>query len=123
MSASVLDPDATLAAPGPPGRLPGLSSHPESIGAYKVEGLIGEGSMGCVYRGWDESLGRAVAIKLIAPHVAGDPGALRRFEREARLAASVKHANAVHIYGMGQHAGLPYLVMECIEGTSLADRR
>ena len=88
---------------------------------------LGEGGMGAVYRARDTKLGRDVAIKVLRPEVAGSPERLARFEREAKLLASLNHPHIAQIYGVeeGQagHAGLsgPFLVLELVEGDTLAD--
>jgi tetratricopeptide (TPR) repeat protein len=92
------------------------------IDGYVVLGVLGQGGMGLVYRAWEESLGRAVALKMIA---AG--GLLRvtdavRLLNDARTAARLHHPGIVPIYGVGEHRGLPYCVMELIEGGTLASR-
>ena len=95
---SILDPDATLVAPSPSsGAEAGKGVEPDKIGEYRVERLLGQGNMGRVYKCVDPVLNRAVAIKLIAPAIANDPECLKRFEREARSAASIRHANAIHM--------------------------
>jgi len=75
--------------------------------------------MGVVYRAREISLDRAVAIKLISDELAGDEQALRRFEREARLMASIDHPNVIPVYGAGEQAGHLYLVMRYVDGTDL----
>ncbi|MEA2471465.1 MAG: hypothetical protein QOE38_2464, partial [Thermoleophilaceae bacterium] len=86
---------------------------------YQIEGLAGRGGMGVVYKAMDVRLGRPVAIKLIAPHLSGDPMFRVRFEREARLAAMIRHPSVITVYGAGEQEGQLYVVMEYIAGTDL----
>jgi serine/threonine protein kinase len=95
---------------------------PTRIDRYEIEGLIGEGGMGRVYRARDTQLGRAVAIKLLSPIFAVDPERLRRFEQEARATAALNHPGVLAIYDVGTFDGTPYLVSELLEGSSLAER-
>src|SRR5690606_8178997 len=82
---------------------------------------LGRGGMGTVYRAWEPSLNRYVAIKILAAHLADDEALVGRFAREAKAVAALNHPNIVHIYTTGETEGLPYFVMECIEGETLAD--
>jgi serine/threonine protein kinase len=77
--------------------------------------------MAVVYLARDTELGRAVAIKLLAENLVDDPELRRRFVREARLAARLSHPNVVAVYDAGEEDGRPYIVMECVEGESLAE--
>jgi serine/threonine-protein kinase len=90
------------------------------LAGYRIDGLIGRGGMGVVYRATDLRLGRRVAIKLIAADRAGDPAIRDRFEREARLMAAIDHPNVVPIYAAGEDEGCLYLVMRYVAGTDLA---
>jgi Tol biopolymer transport system component len=92
------------------------------LGQYEVRSFIGAGGMGEVYLAYDTTLGRNVAIKCLAPHVASDSSARRRLEREARLLATVNHPNIASIYGVEQVDGVIALVLEMVEGHTLADR-
>jgi eukaryotic-like serine/threonine-protein kinase len=83
---------------------------------------IGEGGMGVVWRAADSTLGRDVALKLLPPAFASDPERLARFEREARLLASLNHPNIASIYGLDSADGERFLAMEFVEGESLASR-
>jgi serine/threonine-protein kinase len=85
----------------------------------RVQELIGRGGMGVVYRGIDQRLGRPVAIKLIATEYATDATVRRRFEREARLMASIDHPNVIPVYAAGEEDGHLYLVMRYVAGTDL----
>jgi len=89
------------------------------IGHYRVLGKIGSGAMGEVFRARDERLGRDVALKLIRPSSNENPDHLRRFELEARAAASLNHPNIVAIYDVGVADGVPYIVCELLEGKTL----
>ena len=88
---------------------------------YRLDGLLGRGGMGEVRLGHDERLGRPVAVKLLHHSMAADEGARRRFEDEARAAAQLVHPNAVAVFDTGEHEGIPYIVMECLPGRTLAD--
>jgi Tol biopolymer transport system component len=94
----------------------------ERVGAYVVLNRLGAGASGEVWRARDERLGRDVAIKVVLPHATSDAERLRRFAEEARLAGSLNHANVLTVYDVGEHAGLPMLVTECLEGQSLRRR-
>ncbi len=96
------------------------------LGRYRLLGLIAQGGMGAVWRARDEVLERAVAVKVLPEHLIADDAARRRFEREARVTASLVHPNIVTIFDVGSSdAGtgqeLPYLVMELLEGRSLLE--
>ncbi len=90
------------------------------IGNYEIIGLIGAGGMGEVYRARDVRLGRDVAIKVLANRVAEDPILLARIEREARILASLNHPAIATVHGVEDWEGAPAIVMELIEGTTLA---
>jgi tetratricopeptide (TPR) repeat protein/tRNA A-37 threonylcarbamoyl transferase component Bud32 len=98
----------------PPPTLPDLPG-------YRMEGLLGGGGMGVVYRAVDLTLGRRVALKMIAAEHDG-PLAGERFRTEARTVARLRHSNIVQIYEVGEHAGRPFLALEYVDGGSLADR-
>jgi hypothetical protein len=89
------------------------------LGGYRIESLIGRGGMGIVYLAEDATLGRKVAIKLLAPELAEDEGFRERFLRESRLAASLEHPNIITIYEARQVDGSLYLAMRYVEGTDL----
>src|SRR3954469_10002832 len=78
--------------------------------------------MGEVYRARDTKLNREVAIKVLLPAVANDPDRLARFSREAQLLASLNHPNIAHIHGLEESEGTRALVMELVDGPTLADR-
>ena len=99
-----------------------------TVGPYHVLAKLGEGGMGEVYRARDKKLNRDVAIKILPELFAGDPDRLARFEREAQLLAALNHPNIAHIHGFEEspassgHASLRALVMELVEGPTLAER-
>jgi len=99
-----------------------FARRPQQIGDYDVQAVLGRGGIGVVYRGTDRVLGRDVAIKVLRSDLADNESLRERFLREARAAASLRHDHVVAIYGVGDHAEQPYLVMEYVPGGSLADR-
>jgi len=92
------------------------------VGGYELLGRIGHGSTGTVYRARQMSLGRLVAVKLLAADLATDKRFLVRFYREAQLAARLAHPNVVQVYDVGEAQGVYYLAMEYVPGESLARR-
>ncbi len=94
----------------------------QHVGRYHVLDLLGAGGMGRVYRALDATLGREVAIKGLSDAFRGDSRSLRRFEREARVLATLSHPNIAAIYGFERLNGSPYLVLERVEGETLAHR-
>ncbi len=95
---------------------------PEKIGPYPIEREVGRGGMGVVYLGRDTRLDRRVAIKVLPEAFAADPERLARFEREARLVASLNHPNIAGIYGIEEDASLRFLALEYVEGDTLGER-
>ena len=89
------------------------------LGNYRIDAQIGRGGMGVVYVAEQLGLGRRVAIKLIMPELAQDPGFRGRFQQESRLAASIDHPNVIPIYEAGEADGLLYISMRYVEGTDL----
>lgn len=92
------------------------------LGPYEILDAIGAGGMGEVYRARDTRLGREVAIKILPQHLASTPEARQRFEREARAASSLNHPNICTLHDIGLQDGVDFLVMECLEGETLAKR-
>jgi len=91
------------------------------LGAIEIVSLVGRGGMGAVYKGFERALDRTVAVKTLGDDVAGNPDYLERFHREARAACRVQnHPHVVSIHALGTHEGRPYIVMEFVEGESLA---
>ena len=95
---------------------------PHAIGEWIIEGLLGEGGMGSVFRGTHESTGLSVAIKLLPKHMDRiDERYRERFFREASIATRMQHPNMVHVRDSGEHAGYYYLVMDYVEGMTCRD--
>ena len=92
------------------------------LGAYDVLAKLGEGGMGEVYRGRDNALQRDVALKVLPAAFLTDPDRLMRFRREAQLLAALNHPNIAAIYGFETAGDTPALVLELVEGPTLADR-
>ena len=92
------------------------------LGPYEIRALIGAGGMGEVYRARDSKLKRDVAIKVLPDAFAREPERISRFEREAEVLASLNHGNIATIHDFEQSAGRHFLVMELVEGETLADR-
>ena len=92
------------------------------FGPYEVVALIGKGGMGEVYRARDSRLGRHVAIKILSREFTSDPDRVQRFEREARVLAAVNHPHIATIHGVEDAEGMSALVMELVDGETLADR-
>ena len=92
------------------------------LGAYEILAPVGAGGMGEVYRARDSRLDRDVAIKVLPEAFVRDPERLARFEREARVLASLNHSNIAAIYGFEQADGVPFLVLEFVPGRTLAER-
>ena len=99
----------------------GLASG-EKLGHYQIQGAIGAGGMGEVYRASDSRLGRFVAIKVLPAEYANDPEHMARFEREAKLLASLNHPHIATLHGLEESGSVRALVMELVEGPTLADR-
>ena len=92
------------------------------LGSFEISGLLGVGGMGEVYRAKDTKLGREVAIKVLPEVFAKDKDRLARFEREAKLLASLDHSNIASIHDLQETDGVRFLVMQLVEGRTLADR-
>lgn len=102
---------------------------PAAIGGYRVLSTIGRGAMGQVYLAEDTKLERRVAIKVMHPSRASDPASRQRFLRESRATAAIEHPHVVAIHQVGEHlqggeqSGLPYIVMQCLQGETLGAYR
>src|SRR5438445_2009372 len=94
----------------------------KTIAHYLLEARLGSGGMGEVYQARDTRLGRSVAVKMLPEVFERDPERVARFEREAKLLASLNHPNIAALYGMEISDGRHFLVMELVEGETLADR-
>src|ERR1035438_5677485 len=92
------------------------------VGPYEIISAAGAGGMGEVYRGRDPRLDRTVAIKILPAHLSDNPEAKQRFDREARAISSLNHPNICTLYDVGHQDGTDYLVMEFLEGETLAAR-
>jgi len=92
------------------------------LGPYEIRSPLGAGGMGEVYRARDTRLDRTVAVKILPAHLSTNAEARQRFDREARAISSLSHPNVCHLYDVGMHDGTSYLVMEYLEGETLADR-
>ena len=88
-------------------------------GRYALRGVLGTGGMATVWRAIDEVLGREVAVKVLSPHLAADPGFLARFAREARHAAALSHPGLVTVFDSGMDGAEPFIVMELVAGRTL----
>jgi WD40 repeat protein len=102
-----------------PGTMPGSLGR---LGHYEALEVAGQGGMGIVLRAFDEKLHRVVAIKVLAPALAGSGAARQRFVREARAAAAVTHDNVIAIHGVEEEGPIPYLIMQFIEGCTLQQK-
>ena len=92
------------------------------LGPYEIQSAIGAGGMGEVYRARDTRLGRDVAIKILPEHLSSSPDLRERFEREARSISSLNHPRICTLHDIGHQNGIDFLVMELLEGNSLAER-
>ena len=94
----------------------------KTLAHYEIEGALGAGGMGEVYLARDTRLGRAVAVKVLPETLAKDPERIARFEREAKVLASLNHPNIASLHGLEEFEGRHFLVMELVEGETLAER-
>jgi serine/threonine-protein kinase len=94
----------------------------QTVGAYRIVEKLGEGGMGEVYRARDSKLHRDVAIKILPETMARDPDRLARFEREAQVLAALNHPHIAGIHGLEDAGGTQALVLELVEGPTLAER-
>ena len=92
------------------------------LGPYEIQSPLGAGGMGEVYRARDTRLDRTVAIKILPLYLSDNPEAKQRFDREARAISSLNHPNICTLYDIGHQDGTDFLVMEFLEGETLADR-
>ncbi|HUS28037.1 MAG TPA: serine/threonine-protein kinase [Kofleriaceae bacterium] len=119
-------PAGTLTCPKDGARLIKLAAETDTLigrvldQRYEIRSQLGKGGMGSVYRGWQLSVDREVAIKVIHPKLSNDRSAVKRFLREARLASRLSQPNIVNVYDFGQSEGVLYLVMELLRGHTLA---
>ncbi|MBI5667478.1 MAG: protein kinase [Chloroflexi bacterium] len=94
----------------------------QKLGQYELREVLGVGGMGAVYRAWQASLRREVAVKILTPALAADPGYQERFTREAQISATLEHAHIVPVYDYGTANDLSYVVMRLLTGGTLAER-
>src|SRR5213083_804824 len=92
------------------------------LGPYEILGVLGAGGMGEVYRARDKKLNRDVALKVLPELFAKDAERMARFQREAQLLAALHHPNIAAIFGLEEQAGQQYLVLELVEGPTLAEQ-
>src|SRR6476646_4907390 len=92
------------------------------LGPYEILAALGAGGIGEVYRATDTNLKRQVAVKVLPASVAAETGRLARFQREAEVLAALNHPNIAHIHGLEKSDGTIALVMELVDGPTLADR-
>jgi eukaryotic-like serine/threonine-protein kinase len=92
------------------------------LGPYEIQSPLGAGGMGEVYRARDTRLDRTVAVKILPSHLSNNPEARQRFDREARAISSLNHPNICTLHDVGHQDGIDFLVMEFLEGETLADR-
>lgn len=93
-----------------------------SLGTHQIQALLGKGGMGEVYRAHDSSLARDVAIKTLPREFGDDTERVARFRREARILASLNHPNIASIYGVEESGGINFMILELVEGETLAER-
>jgi len=94
----------------------------KTVAHYKIVGLLGSGGMGSVYEAEDAELGRHVAVKVLSASLQDDQPMLERFKREARAASALNHPGICTVYSIEQHEGRPFIVMELIKGSTIAEK-
>ncbi len=94
----------------------------QRLGQYELRELLGVGGMGTVYKGYQHTLKRYVAVKVLAAQFSQQTGAIERFNREAETSAALEHPHIIHIYDYGTQQGINYLVMQMLTGGTLAER-
>src|SRR4030095_10391700 len=99
-----------------------MLTHGDRLGPYEILAPLGAGGMGEVYRARDTRLDRTVALKVLPAHLSADPTRRQRFEREARAVSPLNHPNICTLHDVGEQDGLHFLVMEYLEGETLAAR-
>lgn len=112
-------PAASIPPPAPKRRAPAAGT---MVDHFKVMRVLGRGGMGEVYLARDGKLGRKVALKMVAPGMLGSRETVARFIEEARTTAKFSHPNIVGVYAVGEHAGMPYVALEYLEGQTLGER-
>src|SRR2546421_8311442 len=95
---------------------------PQTLGSFEVLSIVGRGGMGEVYRARDTKLKREVAIKILPEEFSRDPDRVNRFQREAEVLAQLNHPNIAAIYDLAEANGSRFLVLELVDGETLADR-
>src|SRR5438046_7478059 len=93
----------------------------QTLNQYRVEGVLGQGGMGVVYRAHDLKLQRAVALKVLPAELTGDPERRKRFLLEARAAARISHPAIAQVYDVDEHDGTIFIAMELVEGKTVND--
>src|SRR5580765_1279275 len=101
-------------------QIPTLDSG-QTVGHYRVKELLGVGGRGEVYLADDTNLDRKAALKILPPGVASNEDRMRRFTQEAKAAAALNHPNIAHIYEIGEHEGMHFIVMEYVDGSTLRE--
>src|SRR6201997_5654589 len=99
--------------------MPELPMVGDEFAGYRLRSVLGRGGMSVVYQAENPRLGSVIALKVLAPELAGDDAFRARFLAESRIAASLNHPNVIPIYDMGSHQGLLYIAMRYVSGTDL----